>query len=167
MTAETLPVPTLPGPAWLPGPGTYTTAPDRCITELTARLGPLTTLRRRLTPVDASLTVAPAPEDCVLSLELGGRVLGGRSLTFVSTALKPAADGTRIHASGELALGDASVPAPLVLRVVERAEALLLVLGTIRLPYRPVRRTLGLALPRTRPADRIRLLVAAEFACPA
>ena len=39
-------------------------------------------------------------------------------------------------------------------------------LRTPRLPNRPARRTTGPTLPRIRPADRIRLLVAAEFTCP-
>ncbi|NUP39906.1 MAG: hypothetical protein HOY76_23590, partial [Streptomyces sp.] len=57
-------------------------------------------------------------------------------------------------------------PALFGFRVVERTADRLLVLGTLRLPYRPLRRTTGLTLPRIRPADRIRLLVAAEFTCP-
>jgi hypothetical protein len=71
---------------------------------------------------------------------------------------------------GELALddvGDAFVPAELTLRVVDRADDQLLVLGALRLPYGPLRRTTGLTLSRIRPADRIRLLVAVEFTCPA
>ncbi|AZP19558.1 hypothetical protein EJC51_27930 [Streptomyces aquilus] len=170
MTTETLPTATLPpprpGPDWLPDPGTYGAAPDRCIVELTARLGPLTTLRRRLTALDATLTVAPDSDDCVLSLELAGRLLGGRTLTFVSTSLTPTDEATRLHVPGELAL---TGPAEVVFgfRVVERTADRLLVLGTLRLPYRPPRRRTGLTLPRIRPADRIRLLVAAEFTCPA
>ncbi|MFF4252752.1 hypothetical protein ACFY1L_16225 [Streptomyces sp. NPDC001663] len=171
MTTETLPTaalpPPRPGPDWLPDPGAYGAAPDRCITELSARLGPFATMRRRLTPVDATLTVAPDAEDCVLSLELGGRVLRGRSLTFVSTAIMPKDDGARLRMAGELALGDASLPATLPLRVVDRTADRLLVVGTLGVPYRALRRTTGFALPRTRPAARIRLLVAAEFTCPA
>ncbi|MGI5458685.1 hypothetical protein ACQEWB_37045 [Streptomyces sp. CA-249302] len=171
MTTETLPTiplpPPRPGPDWLPDPGTYTAAPDRCITELTARFGPLTTLRHRLTALDATLTVAHDSDDCVLSLELAGRPLGGRPLTFVSTSLTPTDEATRLHVPSELALADAPFPAVLGLRVVERTAERLLVLGTLRVPYRPLRRTTGLPLSRTRPADRIRLLVAAEFTCPA
>ncbi|MFE9455139.1 hypothetical protein [Streptomyces sp. NPDC006739] len=172
MTTETLPTASLPapspGPSWLPRPGTYTAGPGRHITELAGRLGPLTTSRSRLTAEDATLTVAADPEDCVLRWRLTGRPLRGTALTFVSRNLVPEADGTRIRASGELAaLPGRPTPATLVLRVVDRADDQLLVLGTIRLPYGPLRRTTGLTLPRTRPADRIRLLVAAEFTCPA
>ncbi|CAM5546050.1 hypothetical protein [Streptomyces purpurascens] len=177
MTTESLPTAVLPpprtGPSWLPLPGTYTAAPGRCIAELTARLGPLPTLRRRLTAEQAGLTVAPDAEDCVLSLELTGRPLRGRTLGFVSTSITPEADGSRLSVPGELALDgadgsdDAFVPAELTLRVVDRADSQLLALGALRLPYGPLRRTTGLTLPRTRPADRIRLLVAVEFTCPA
>ena len=170
MTTETRPTavlpPARPGPDWLPDPGTYGAAPDRCIVELTARFGPLTTLRRRLTALDATLTVAPDSDDCVLSLELAGRTLGGRVLTFVSTSLTPTDEATRLHVPGELALAGEPAPALFGFRVVERTADRLLVLGTLRLPYRPLRRTTGLTLPRIRPADRIRLLVAAEFTCP-
>jgi hypothetical protein len=172
MTTETLPTATLPtprpGPEWLPEPGTYSAAaPDHCITELTGRLGPLPTLRHRLTPLDATLTVTPAAEDCVLSLELGGRLLRGKSLTFASTAITAKDDGARLRVAGELALGDAPFRTTFSLRVVDRTPDRLLVLGTLGVPYRALRRTTGFTLPRTRPAARIRLLVAAEFTCPA
>ncbi|MFG2129401.1 hypothetical protein ACGFNV_16605 [Streptomyces sp. NPDC048751] len=174
MTTETLPTavlpPPRPGPSWLPLPGTYTAAPGRCIVELTARLGPLPTLRRRLTAEQAGLMVAPDAEDCVLRLKLTGRPLRDRTLRFVSTSITPEADGSRLNVPGELAWdddADAFVPAEFTLRVVDRADDQLLVLGALRLPYSPLRRTTGLTLSPVRPADRIRLLVAAEFTCPA
>uniref|UniRef100_A0AAU1UM21 Uncharacterized protein n=1 Tax=Streptomyces sp. NBC_00119 TaxID=2975659 RepID=A0AAU1UM21_9ACTN len=174
MTTETLKTTTLPpsrpGLSWLPRPGTYTTAPGRCLVELTARLGPLTTLRRRLTADDATLTVASEPEDCVLSLKLTGPALGGEELSFVSTTIKPEAEGSRLRTAGELATGDTTVPsmpATVTWRIVERTDDSLLALGTTVVPYGPLRRTTGFTLSRTRPADRLRLLVAAEFTCPA
>jgi hypothetical protein len=104
----------------------------------------------------------------VLSLELTGGPLRGTAFTFVSAALTPEADGTRLHVTGELAARRGhSAPATLVLRVVDRSEDRLLVLGSCRLPYAPLRRATGLTLPRTRPADRVGLLVAAEFTCDA
>ena len=173
MTTETLPTTVLPpvpeGPSWLPRPGTYAATGDRCVVELTARLGPLVTLRRRLTADEAALTVAPSADDRVLSLKLTGDALGGESLSFVSTTIEPEAGGSRLRLPGELATADTtvpSVPATLTLRVVERTDDSLLVLGTTRVPYGPLRRTTGFALSRIRPADRVRLLVAAEFTCP-
>ncbi|MGX1675335.1 hypothetical protein [Streptomyces sp. NPDC055400] len=166
MNTQTLPTQPLPppvlGPSWLPHPGTYGAADDRCIVELTTLLGPLPTLRRRVAADEATLTVAPSPDDCVLSLRLTGTALGGEELTFVSTTIEPATDDSRLRIPGELAIGDTTlpgVPATLALR------ASLLVLGTTRVPYDPLRRTTGFALSRTRPADRLRLLIAAEFTC--
>lgn len=173
MSTETLPTATLPatepGRARLPHPGSYTASGDRCIVELTARLGPLVTLRRRLTADEVTLTVAPA-DDSVLSLKLTGAALGGEELSFVSTDITPEADGSRLLVRGELATADptmSSVPATLTLRVVERTDDGLLVLGAAQVPYGALRRTTGLTLSRIRPADRLRLLVAAEFTCPA
>jgi len=171
MTTETLPTavlpPPRPGPDWLPDPGTYAAAPDRCIAELTARFGPLTTLRRRLTALGATLTVASDSDDCALSLQLAGRPLGDRPLTFVSTSLTPTDEATRLHVPGALALAGKPVEAVFGFRVVERTVDRLLVLGTLELPYRALRRGTGFTLSRIRPAARIRLLVAAEFTCPA
>ncbi|MER6081922.1 hypothetical protein [Streptomyces sp. NPDC001833] len=175
MSAQTLPTaphpPTDPAPARLPRPGTYT-AGDRCIIELTTRLGPLVTMRCRLTADEAALTVAPSASDTVLSLKLTGVALGGDELTFVSTAVepKPEADDARLRIPGALATGDptaSSIPATLTLRVVDRTDDSLLVLGTVQVPYGHLRRATGLVLSRIRPADRLRLLVAAEFTCPA
>ncbi|MFJ1973834.1 hypothetical protein ACIO93_34830 [Streptomyces sp. NPDC087903] len=177
MNTKTLPAAVLPpvskGPSWLPHPGTYTATGDRVIVELTSWFGPLVTLSRRLTAEEAALVVALSADDCVLSLRLTGDVLGGEELSFVSTAIQPepaTAVGTRLRVPGQLSTGDASVPsvpATLALRVVERADDRLLVLGTTRVPYGPLRRTTGFTLSRIRPADRLRLLVAAEFTCPA
>ncbi|MFJ9174124.1 hypothetical protein [Streptomyces sp. NPDC102360] len=179
MTTQTLPTPPdAPSaappdpdhPAWLPHPGAYAAAGDRCIVELSTHLGPLTTLRRRVTADEATLTVAPLPDDCVLSIKLTGDALGGDELSFVSTVLEPLANGARLLAHGELATADPTVPgvpATLPLRVVTRTDDRLLVIGTARVPYGDLRRTTGFALSRIRPADQLRLLVAAEFACPA
>ncbi|MGW2240802.1 hypothetical protein [Streptomyces sp. NPDC001759] len=172
MNTQTLPThplpPPVPGPSRLPHPGTYGAAGDRCIVELTTLLGPLPTLRRRLAADGATLTVAPSPEDCALSLKLTGTALEGEELTFAGTAIEPDANDARLRVPGELATGDTTVPgfpATLALRVVERTDTSLLVLGTIRVPYHPLRRTTGFALSRIRPADRLRLLIAAEFTC--
>jgi len=167
-TSSTATLPPQPDHDWLPRPGAYAAAADRCVTELTYRIGPLVTLRRRANVDEAALTVAPDPEDCVLSLALGGDALGGELLTFVSTAIEPVAGGTRLRVPGSLGTGDASLeplPATLLLRVLERTDAGLLVVGTARVPYGPLHRTTGFALSRTRPARHLGLLVAAEFTC--
>lgn len=130
----------------------------------------MVTLRRRLTADEAALTVAPSASDTVLSLKPTGAALGGDELSFLSSAVEQVADDTRLRVPGELATGDPtvpSVPAALTLRVVDRSDDSLLVLGTAQVPYGRLRRTTGFALSRSRPADRLRLLVAAEFTCPA
>ncbi|MFZ3555016.1 MULTISPECIES: hypothetical protein [unclassified Streptomyces] len=163
--------PTAPDhPAYLPHPGAYTASGDRCIVELSTFLGPLTTLRRRVTADEATLTVAPSPDACVLALTLTGDALGGDELSFVSTAIDPPANGSRLLVHGDLATADPTVPgvpATLRLRVVTRTDDSLLVIGTARVPCKDLRRTTGFALSRIRPADQLRLLVAAEFTCPA
>lgn len=167
-TASTATLPEQPHRGRLPRPGAYAAAVDRCITELTYRVGPLVTLRRRADVEEVALTVAPDPEDCVLSLVLGGDALGGELLTFASTAIEPVAGGTRLRVPGSLGTGDASLeplPATLLLRVVERTDSGLLVVGAARVPYGPLHRTTGFALSRTRPARHLGLLVAAEFTC--
>ncbi|OIK02876.1 hypothetical protein BIV23_24090 [Streptomyces monashensis] len=155
-------------PGRLPRPGAYAAAPGRCVTELTHRLGPLVVLRRRADVEEAALTVAPDGQDSVLRLTLGGDALGGELLTLVGTAIEPMAGGARLRVHGSLGTGDASLetlPATLLLRVVERTDDRLLVVGTARVPYGPLHRTTGFALSRTRPARHLGLLVAAEFTC--
>ncbi|MGW7820046.1 hypothetical protein ACWGLF_18340 [Streptomyces puniciscabiei] len=167
-TSSTATLPGQPDHDRLPRPGAYAAAADHCITELTYRIGPLVTLRRRADVEEVGLTVAPDPADCVLNLALGGDALGGELLTFVSTAIEPVAGGTRLRVPGSLGTGDASLeplPATLLLRVVERTDASLLVVGTARVPYDRLHRTTGFALSRTRPARHLGLLVAAEFTC--
>ncbi|OLZ64045.1 hypothetical protein AV521_36490 [Streptomyces sp. IMTB 2501] len=150
----------------LPRPGAYAAAADRCIVELAYRIGPLVTLRRRPDVAEAALAIAPRPEDCVLSLVLGGDALGGELLAFTGTGIEPVARGARLRMPGSLGTGDATLeplPATLLLRVVERTDDRLLVVGTTRVPYGVLRRTTGFALSRIRPARHLDLLLAAEF----
>ncbi|MEU6183248.1 hypothetical protein [Streptomyces coeruleorubidus] len=72
--------------------------------------------------------------------------------------------GGRLQLTGDLDLNGLPFPVLLRLRVVERADDRLLVVGHARLPYRLLRRATGFRLPWRRPATRLRLLVAAEFA---
>lgn len=167
MTTETLSLPPLPqsadGPRRLPRPGTYTTATGRCIVELTARYGPFVKLRRRLTASDAVLTVPADADSCALRMELTGGPLRHFVLVFESDHGEPADDGSRLVCPGELTLRGRPFPTELPLRVVECTAERLLVTGTARVPYRRLRAATGFTLPHTRPAGRLRLLVAAEF----
>ncbi|MEU0838587.1 YceI family protein [Streptomyces sp. NPDC005962] len=187
MTTETLPRSPAPppgtGPEWLPRRGTYAVAPDRGIVELTARLGPVATLRGRLDLTDAALTVADDPADCALHIEMNsaslrtGRLLGDgrlrgsrglyatrhKRLVFRSESIEPADDGQRLEVHGDLEVRGVPLATTLRLRVAGRAADRLLVVGAAEVPYRPLRRATGFTLPRTAPAGRLRLLVAAEF----
>ncbi|MET7484369.1 hypothetical protein [Streptomyces sp. NPDC005538] len=164
MTTVTLPaVPPPPearaGARRLPLPGEYTVAPGRSLVELTAWYGPLPTLRRRIALADASLTV---PEDTELPsfrFEFDDPRL---TATLASEQVESFAGGRRLQLSGDLGIDGTAFPVLLRLRVVEHADDRLLVVGTAALPYRLLRRATGFRVAR--PATRLRLLVAAEFA---
>ncbi|MFF7790142.1 hypothetical protein [Streptomyces sp. NPDC007991] len=165
MTTVTLP--TVPPPPLsldgarrrLPLPGRYTVSPGRSLTELTAWCGPLPVLRRRITLGEASLTV---PEDA--EHPSFRYVFDDRRLSAVLTSEQVDEVHGRLQLTGDLDLDGAGFPVLMRLRVVERADDRLLVVGHARLPYRLLRRATGFRLPWHRPATRLRLLVGAEFA---
>ncbi|MGJ5748922.1 hypothetical protein FB563_6489 [Streptomyces puniciscabiei] len=168
LPAPTSSTPTPPpraNPGSLPRPGTYAATAGRRIAELTHCIGPLATLRRRADVQEATPAVAARPEDCVLSLVLGGDALGGELPTFSGTAIEPVAGGTRLRVPGGLGTGDTSLeprPTTRLLRVVEHGDDRPLVVGTARVPCGPLRRTTGFALSRTRPARHLGLLLAVD-----
>lgn len=170
MTTVTLPtVPPPPesrtGNRRLPLPGDYTVAPGRSLVELTAWYGPLPTLRRRVALAGASLTVSEAAEPPVFRFEFDDPRLTAR---LTSEQVEFRTGGRRLQVTGDLDIDididGTAFPVLLRLRVVERADDRLLVVGTARLPYRLLRRATGFRAGRLRPATRLRLLVAAEFA---
>ncbi|UUU33418.1 hypothetical protein JIX56_28180 [Streptomyces sp. CA-210063] len=169
MTTVTLPtVPPPPesrggtDPPPFPLPGRYAVAPDRSLVELTAWYGPLPTGRRRVTLTGASLTVPDGSEQPVFRFEFVGRA-GARSV-LVSEQVDSLDGGRRLRLLADLDVRGVAFPVLLWLRVVERGDDRLLVVGTARLPYRLLRRATGFRFGRLRPATRLRLLVAAEFA---
>lgn len=172
MTTVTLPIdPTPPGASgaapWLPLPGRYTVAPDRSLVELTALCGPLPVRRRRLTLATASLTVPEADEHPTLRVEFDDAHLKGTLTLTLDHAPSPAhahASAGTVQLTGDLGIDGTDFPALLRLRVVERADDRLLGVGVARLPYRLLRRATGFRFGRLRPATRLRLLVAGEFA---
>jgi hypothetical protein len=166
MTTVTLPtVPPPPesrtGTRRLPRPGDYTVAPGRSLVELTAWYGPLPTLRRRVALAGASLTVPEATEHPVFRFEFDDPRLTAR---LTSEQVEPLVGGRRLQLTGDLDIDGTAFSVLLRLRVVEHADDRLLVVGTARLPYRLLRRATGFRAGRLRPATRLRLLVAAEFA---
>ncbi|WP_330288431.1 hypothetical protein [Streptomyces sp. NBC_00576] len=169
MTTVTLPTTT--ATAVLPRPGRYAVAPDRSLVELTAWYGPLPTHRRRVALTDATLTV-PAdptePEHAAPTLRFEFEGLDrtdGTPTVLTSDTVELLDGGRKLQLTGDLNLRGVRFPALLRLRVVERADDRLLVVGTALLPYRLLRRATGFRPGRLpRPATRLRLLVAAEFA---
>ncbi|MGK5697508.1 hypothetical protein ACSNOJ_32260 [Streptomyces sp. URMC 128] len=165
MTTVTLPTVPPPPPSLdgagrrLPLPGRYTVAPGRSLTELTAWCGPLPVLRRRVTLGEASLTVLEDAENPSFRYEFDDH-----RLCAVLTSEQVDEVHGRLQLTGELDLGGTAFPVLMRLRVIERADDRLLVVGHARLPYRLLRRATGFRLPWHRPATRLRLLVAAEFA---
>ncbi|WP_406493397.1 hypothetical protein OHB06_21630 [Streptomyces sp. NBC_01604] len=177
MTTVTLP--TVPPPPdsrtgtgrSLPLPGRYSVAPGRSLAELTAWYGPLPTRRRRITLAGASLTVSDPRSDTDAQTLLAEAEHPRFHFEFDDPRLEAALTSERVHEShgrlqlsGDLDLNGVAFPVLLRLRVVERADDRLLVVGAARLPYRLLRRATGFRLPWRVPATRLRLLVAAEFA---
>jgi len=164
MTTVTLPtVPPPPeshtGTRRLPLPGDYPVAPGRSLVELTAWYGPLPTLRRRVALAAASLTVPDSSEHPLFRFEFDDPRLTAR---LTSEQVESFAGGRRLQLTGDLDIDGTAFPVLLRLRVVEHADDRLLVVGTATLPYRLLRRATGFRAGR--PATRLRLLVAAEFA---
>lgn len=168
-------------PTVSPPPGRYAVAPGRSFAELTAYYGPLATLRRRVTLTGASLTVpeseshseseaASVSEAEPISGSEGARpvfrfdLAGTMKASLVSEHVEPLADGRHLQLLADLDVRGVAFPVLLRLRVVRCAEGRLLVVGSTRLSYRLLRRATGFRLPWSRPATRLRLLLAAEFA---
>jgi hypothetical protein len=164
MTTVTLPTEATPPGSpdtapWLPLTGHYAVAPGRSLVELTAFYGPLPVRRRRLALAEASLTVSEGTEHPTLGFEFTGPHLTG-ALTLDHA--RPTAGAVQL--TGDLRIDGTDFPVLLRLRVVERTDERLLAVGTARLPYRLLRRATGFRFGRLRPATRLRLLLAAEFA---
>lgn len=145
----------------LPRPGRYAVAPGRSLVELAARFGPLPTYRRRLTLAAASLTVPDDDPDARPAFRFE---LLDPPAVLTGGHVEPLDGGRHLQVTGDLELRGVAFPVLLRLRVVERTDDLLLVVGTVRVSCRLLRRATGFRLPWRRPATRLRLLIAAEFA---
>ncbi|MFF7562174.1 YceI family protein [Streptomyces pseudovenezuelae] len=152
MTTVTLPT--------VPPPRRHTVAPGRSLTELTAWYGPLPLRRRRIPLAEASMEISPDAERPAFRFAFDDRELRA----VLTSERVDAVPGDRLQLTGDLDLNGVAFPVLLRLRVVERDEDRLLVVGAARLPYRLLRRATGFRLPWRIPATRLRLLVAAEFA---
>lgn len=171
MTTVTLPTeptpPGAPGPAapWLPLPGHYTVAPGRSLVELTALCGPFPVRRRRLTLAEATLTVPEPSEHPTLRCEFDdARLKGVLTLDHAQETAGTVQLTGDLRIDGSDGADGTDFPVLLRLRVVERADDRLLGVGVARLSYRLLRRATGFRFGLLRPATRLRLLIAGEFA---
>jgi len=183
MTTETLMLPPRPSrPADLPDPGTYRARPGRCVFEISAGAGLLTTLRGRFAVLDTSLVVGEADERTTLAVEASAgslrttrplatrRLIGGRGLAvrqhriirFESDGFESDESG-RLTIPGKLHLRGEEVPLTLDTRIVGRGRDRLLILGVGDLAYSMLRATTAFQLPWSVPAGRVRFLLAADF----
>ncbi|WP_449349538.1 hypothetical protein [Streptomyces shaanxiensis] len=152
MTTVTLPT--------VPPPRRLTVSPGRSLAELTAWYGPLPVRRRRIPLAAAGLTLPADAGQPAFRFEFDDRELRA----VLSSERVEDLPGDRLQLTADLDIDGTPFPVLLRLRVVDRAEDRLLVVGTARLPYRLLRRATGFRLPWRLPATRLRLLVAAEFA---
>ncbi|WP_051939661.1 hypothetical protein [Phaeacidiphilus oryzae] len=173
--------------------GAFTAAGDRCILELDARMGPFTTLRARFRSARAILHTAEQPEDWTLHVEadaadlttdrpfarrplLGrGGLSAGRHpyLGFSSHRMtvreheherkQGRGRGRLLDADGAWLVRGAEQPGGLRIRVTEQSAERVIVYATGELDYRSLREACGFTLPRTVPADRLRLILAADL----
>jgi polyisoprenoid-binding protein YceI len=180
-TAQTAVLP-VAGPEHLPRSGTYRAAGARCILELAAVLGPLTTLRCRLAVLDAHLVVDDAGHGRELLLEAGvpslrsNRPLAGRRwsgrrgldarghgvLRLESTRIA-AVDDQEWRIRARLTLRGTPIDVRLHTRIAARAEDRIALLATGRVSAGDLRRTCSIRFPRTVPATGLRLVLAADF----
>ncbi|MEU0410305.1 hypothetical protein ABZ307_21130 [Streptomyces griseorubiginosus] len=148
----------------VPPPRRLTVSPGHSLAELTAWYGPLPVRRRRI-PLAAAALDLPADADVNAGQPAFRFEFDDRELRAVlSSERVEDLPGNRLQLTADLDVDGTPFPVLLRLRVVDRAEDRLLVVGTARLPYRLLRRATGFRLPWRLPATRLRLLVAAEFA---
>ena len=172
----------LPPATGLLRPGTTFQAVDRSILEMSAVLGPLTTLRGRFAVLENTLAVADSEERAGLALEanvpslhttrpLAGRRLLGRNgldarrnrlLRLEMEGINTAAVGHR-RVRAKLQVRGASMDFTMNLRIAVRAEDRIALMATGTISSRAFRENCSVRLPRSVPADRIRFMLAADF----
>jgi polyisoprenoid-binding protein YceI len=168
----------------LPRPGTYHSAADRCVLEISAGVGPVTTVRGRLAVATNTLTVDGGEESSSLRFEASSvslrtnrplvtrRLLGRRGLNarrhqairFESTAIGAVGLGDRcLSIPGKLYLRGTPIDVTLDARVISHDDDRLLIIATARLSYPALREACSVRLPWSVPANRIQILIAADF----
>lgn len=166
----------------LPRPGGYRAAEGRCILELSAALGPLTTLRGRFAVLDNSLVVDDTGDLAALQLEAsvpslrttrplaGRRALGHRGLDARRHSLLrlradriSTVDETRWRIRAQLTLRAAPIDIAMTARITVCEADRIALIATGAVSSRALRETCSVRLPHTVPADRVRIMVAADF----
>lgn len=166
----------------LPKPGRYRAAEGRCILEISAALGPLTTLRGRFAVLGNSLVVEDTGDRAALSLEasvpslrttrpLAGRhVLGRRGLDARHHGLVrlradriSTVDETRWRIRATLTIRATPIDITMKARIAACEEDRIALIAVGAIASRALRETCSVRLPRSVPADRVRLMVAADF----
>lgn len=165
----------------LPRPGSYR-AVDRSILEISAVCGPLTTLRGRFAVLENRLEVADSGDRASLTLEadvaslrttrpLAGRRLLGRhgldarrhgSLLLQADRISTV-DDTYWRIRATLTLRATPIDITMRARIVDCAQSRIALLATGAISSRALRAACSVRLPRTVPADRLRLMLAADF----
>jgi polyisoprenoid-binding protein YceI len=166
----------------LPKPGRYRAAEGRCILEISAALGPLTTLRGRFAVLDNSLVVAETGDRAALSLEAsvpslrttrplaGRRVLGRHGLDARHHGLLrlqadriSTVDETYWRIRAELTIRATPIDITMQARITACEEDRIALIATGAVSSRTLRETCTVRLPRSVPADGVRLTFAADF----
>jgi|GEM_PF-3318507 len=166
----------------LPKPGHYRAAEGRCILEISAALGPLTTLRGRFAVLDNSLVVEDTGDRAALSLEAsvpslrttrplaGRRALGRRGLDARHHGLVrlradriSTVDETRWRIRATLTIRATPIDLTMKARIAACEEDRIALIAIGAVTSRALRETCSVRLPRSVPADRVRLMLAADF----
>jgi len=166
----------------LPRPGSYRAAESRCILEISAALGPLTTLRGRFAVLDNSLVVDDTGDQAALLLEAsvpslrttrplaGRRALGQRGLDARHHGLLrlradriSTVDATRWRIRAQLTLRAAPIDITMKARIAVCEADRIALIATGAVSSRELREACSIRLPRTVPADRVQIMFAADF----
>ena len=165
-----------------PTPGSYRATEGRCILEISAALGPLTTLRGRFAVLDNSLVVEDTGERAALALEAsvpslrttrplaGRRVLGRRGLDAGHHGLLrlradriSTVDEARWRIRAKLTIRATPIDITMKARIAACEEDRIAFIAIGAIDSRALRETCSVRLPRSVPANRVRLMLAADF----
>lgn len=165
----------------LPRPGAHQAA-ERSILEISAVLGPLTTLRGRFAVLENTLTVADSAARATLQLEAsvpslrstrplaGRRLLGRRGLDAGRHGLLRLemerigfVGGPQRRVRAKLHVRATPIDIPMSVRIVSCTADRIALIAVGTISSRTLGQVCSVRLPRLVPADRVRLVLAADF----